>query len=716
MIKVNKQKRIMYIALAFVVTLFFALSGKYITTGYKIAVGQVSNTQLKANRDVENTVRTEKEKQQIISTTEPRYSIDKTINDSVNESIEDFFIIADEERALYNQYKVEHDGDVTGFKSSKLGTFLKTPEEVKTVLTATGEEYDKFKTGTKAIIQSTLETGVKESDIDKNKAYVSEQFNSLTANQNLNLVGIDIYDTFFKANLIVDEQATNQAIEDKIKQINPQIYLKGQTIVNDGDIITQEQYQMLKDLGYVDTSLSEKKWSMIGIGILVGCIFAVAMYFFSKFYSKRPLKSNEEDMLFVLYVLSVVLIWVSGSFAVYLSPILISVVLVSIFLGNNFGIFFTVVLTLLTSLIIGADLQYIIFILLSSSFATSIAKGILSRKNMYKVAIIFAAFNCIAYVGLIGLFTNKFAVDSLITVVYIALQAIITIIICFGIIPIFEMLFSIITPNKLLELSNPDNELLKRSTMEMPGTYHHSLVVANLSEVAANAVGADATLVRVAAYYHDIGKLMSPYHFSENQNGVNVHDKLDPIKSFEIITNHINYGIALATKHKLPKEIIDMIPEHHGNTLVNFFYIKAKNADPTNEEITEEMFRYNGPKPKTKESAILMLADTCEAAVRSRIVKVSDFKEVEDFVNTLINGKIEDGQLTECDITYGDVEKIKAAFMRVFKGMYHERVEYPKLIEEPKEVEKRTFGHKKAKLSIKAVEKTEEKIEEKTGE
>ncbi len=705
MIKKYSNTRIIYFAIAFLVTIFFTLSGKYITTGYKIQVGQVSNVQLKANRDVENTVKTEKEKQKIISETEPRYSIDKTINDSVNESIEEFFIIADEERAAYTKYKADNEGDGSGFKSTKLSTFLSTDEEVKTVLEANEEDYISFKAGTKAIIQSTLETGVKESDIEKNKAYVTEQFSTLTANESLNNVGLDVYDTFFKANLVVDEQATNQAIEEQISKIEPEIYLKGQTIVNDGDIITQEQYQMLKDLGYVDTTFAEKKWSIIGLTVLVACIFAVALYYLTKFYhKKRYLQKNEESLLFVLYVCSVILIWATGSFEMYLSPILISVALVSIFFGNSFGIFFTIMITLVASLVIGADLQYVTFILLSSSFVTSISKGILSRKNVYKVAIIFAAFNCATYVGIIGLFTNKFTVDSLMPLLYIGAQAIISIIICFGIIPIFEMGFQVLTPNKLLELANPDNELIKRCTMEMPGTYHHSLVVANLCEVAANSIGADAALVRVGAYYHDIGKLLSPYHFSENQNGVNVHDTLDPIKSFEIITNHIDYGVSLATKYKLPKEIIDMIPQHHGDTLVNFFYVKAKNADPDNENITEEMFRYKGPKPKTKEAAILMLADTCEAAVRSRITKVADFKEVEDFVNTLINGKIEDRQLVECDITYGDVEKIKLSFMRVFKGMYHDRVEYPKLKEEAENLEKKVFGNKKIKIIKKSGE------------
>ncbi len=695
------NKRILVCILAFFLTLMFALTGKYVSSGYKIEVGKVSKTTLKASRDVENTVKTEKEKEQIIENTEPRYTIDKNISQNVVDSLEDFFIISDEERSNYNDFKTQQQTEPTNetYNSERLSTFLSSDENVNAVLNASEEDYQKLKNGTTEIVDATLQTGVKESDLEKNKAYVDEKFSTLTQNQDLNNVGISIYDTFFKANLVIDESATNAAIEEQLSLIEPEVYLKGQTIVNDGDIVNEEQYQMLKDLGYVDTKMSEKKGTIFGIIIIIAGCFAITGYYLSKFYrQRRVLRRNEEKMLLFIYISTLIGIWATGGLPIYCSPILVSILLISLFYGYSFGIFFTLMIVTISSLIIGYGVQHILFFVLSGAFATIIAKGILSRKNVYKLAVIYGTFNSICAAGLLALFTNNSNFQTYLPVVYVFLQGAITIIISFGLLPIFENMFSIITPNKLLELSNPDNELLKRCTIEMPGTYHHSLVVANLSESAARAIGADATLARVCAYYHDIGKLISPMHFSENQIGENIHDRMLPIKSLEVIRNHIEHGIELGKKHNLPKEIIDMIPEHHGTTLVKYFYIKAKNLD---ENVTEDTYRYDGPKPQTKEAAILMLADTCEAAVRSKIVKVTEFSEVKEFIDSLVQGKIEDGQLIESELTYGDVEKIKDAFNGVFKGMYHQRIEYPKLLEEAEKASKEKAENNEDEVSEK---------------
>ncbi len=678
------SRRAILCLLAFFLTLMFALTGQYVSSGYKIEVGKVSKATIKASRDVENTVKTEREKQEIIENTEPRYTIDKTINQSVTDSLDDFFIIADDERARYKEFKTAQATTPTNetFKSDKLATFLPDDASVKAVLTASDEDYNALKTGTKEIVNETLQTGVKESDLEKNKAYVDEKLGALTSNESLNNVAISIYDTFFRANLVVDEAATNAAIEEQLALIEPEIYLKGQTIVNDGDIVTEEQYQMLKDLGYVDTKLSEKKGTIAGIIILISSCFAISIYYLTKFCAqKKFLRKNEETMLFCIYAVTLVTLWATSGLPIYCSPILVSIILISVFFGDSFGIFYSLMIITAGSLIVGYGIQYILFLILTGTFATIIAKGILSRKNVYKIAVIYGTFNTVCAAGLLALFTNNSRIETFLPVVYIFIQGAVTIIISFGLLPIIENAFSVITPNKLLELSNPDNELLKRATIEMPGTYHHSLVVANLSETAARSIGADATLARVCAYYHDIGKLVSPMHFSENQVGENIHDRMLPSKSFEIIASHTTHGVELGKKHKLPREIIEMMPEHHGTTLVKFFYIKAKNLD---ESVTEEAFRYSGPKPQSKEAGILMLADTCEAAIRAKITKVTDFEEVRDFVDVLVQGKIEDGQLTESELTYGDVENIKEAFISVFKGMYHQRIEYPKLIEEEK--------------------------------
>ena len=208
---------------------------------------------------------------------------------------------------------------------------------------------------------------------------------------------------------------------------------------------------------------------------------------------------------------------------------------------------------------------------------------------------------------------------------------------------------------------------------EAPGTYHHCIMVGNLGEAAAEAIGANGLVVRLGAYYHDIGKLKRPYFFAENQfSGNNPHDNITPQLSTLIITSHVKDGIEMAKEAKLPPVIIQMIAQHHGDSLVSFFYYKAKNADP---EVKERGFRYEQSKPQTKEAAILMMADTVEAAVRSK--KNATPGQIEGFIRTLIKGKLNDGQFDECELTFRDLDQIATAFTRVINGIYHKRIEYP---------------------------------------
>jgi uncharacterized domain HDIG len=239
----------------------------------------------------------------------------------------------------------------------------------------------------------------------------------------------------------------------------------------------------------------------------------------------------------------------------------------------------------------------------------------------------------------------------------------------------FEAGFRITSSVRLLELSNPNRPLLKRLLMEAPGTYHHSILVGNLAEAAAEAVQADATLVRVAAMYHDIGKLKRPYFFIENQfTQDNPHDKLAPTLSSLIITSHVKDGLELAKENKLPQAIQDIISQHHGDGLVSFFYHKALEEK---DEVPEEAFHYEGPRPQNKEAALVTLADNVEAAVRS--MKQPTPGRVEGLVRKIIKDKLNDGQLDQCDLTFQDLDRIAMAFVRVLSGIFHSRVEYPEM-------------------------------------
>jgi len=245
-----------------------------------------------------------------------------------------------------------------------------------------------------------------------------------------------------------------------------------------------------------------------------------------------------------------------------------------------------------------------------------------------------------------------------------------------GILPVFEYLFNTATNVSLLELADFNHPLLQRMAQEAPGTYHHSLTVGNLSETACSAVGANALLARIGAYYHDIGKLQKPEYFSENQEKEeSKHSNLAPTMSKLVIMNHVKEGMELAKKYKLNPALTDFILQHHGNSLVYYFYRRALENVDEYQEISEEGFRYPGPKPNSKETAIVLLADSVEAAARA--LKESSPAKIEELVHKIINNKFIDGQLDECDLTLKDLEKISAVFIRLLCGIYHIRASYP---------------------------------------
>jgi cyclic-di-AMP phosphodiesterase PgpH len=242
-------------------------------------------------------------------------------------------------------------------------------------------------------------------------------------------------------------------------------------------------------------------------------------------------------------------------------------------------------------------------------------------------------------------------------------------------------LFTDITsPFQLHELSRPSHPLIQQMLMQAPGTYHHSLMLANLAEQAADRIGADSLMTRVGAYYHDIGKITHPYFFIENQaERTNVHDQLDPLTSSRILQNHVIDGMELARKYRLPTRICAFIAEHHGTTRTGYQYAKAMQA--SSEPVDDTPFRYPGPRPQTKETALVMLADGCEAIVRAR--KPSTLEEIDALVRKVVSERIADHQLDETGLTLNDLETIRQSFLDTLRGAYHPRIEYPDQIKKP---------------------------------
>jgi putative nucleotidyltransferase with HDIG domain len=242
-------------------------------------------------------------------------------------------------------------------------------------------------------------------------------------------------------------------------------------------------------------------------------------------------------------------------------------------------------------------------------------------------------------------------------------------------------MFNLVTNAKLLELSNPNQPLLHRLLLEAPGTYHHSIIVANLAEAAADAVGGNGLLARVGAYYHDIGKLKRPMYFKENQMGDNPHDRTDPRVSAAILTAHPRDGAQMAQKARIPGPIVDIVRQHHGDSLAIYFYDKAVKL--YGEDVDPSAFRYQGPRPHSKEAAIVMLADTIEAATRTLVNPNPE--KMEQLIRKLVREKMNDGQLNESELTFSDLDKICSTFSTVLAGVHHERIEYPDIALPPRD-------------------------------
>jgi hypothetical protein len=244
---------------------------------------------------------------------------------------------------------------------------------------------------------------------------------------------------------------------------------------------------------------------------------------------------------------------------------------------------------------------------------------------------------------------------------------------------LFGNLFNITTSLQLTELSRPTHPLLRQLLLKAPGTYHHTIVVSNLAERAAAAIGADGFLARVGAYYHDIGKTVRPYFFTENiADGSSPHDKLDPLTSAQIIISHVSDGVDLAQKYRLPLRLQDFIREHHGKTLTQYFYTQAQRSANQSEAVVEANFRYPGPRPRSKETAVVLLADTCEAAVRA--IRPATREDLERLVRKLIDERVNEGELNECNLTFRDLQTIRDVFLQVLQGVHHPRVVYPEAL------------------------------------
>ena len=415
---------------------------------------------------------------------------------------------------------------------------------------------------------------------------------------------------------------------------------------------------------------------MLGLPKVISLILLI-FFIYAKIATQRP-KGKEINLLNLIFLLSLMTaitkFIVTNTISLYWIPIAILGMLMTILFNDlELTFIFVCVNCVICGIIANYNLSFTIYLLISGLGAGCLVIKVHKRSDIIRAGVLTSLIQLTTVFFLDNL---RIYPEQLSKYTVTSLTGILSAFFVLGTLPIFEYLFNRITNITLLELSDFNHPLLKKMTLEAPGTYHHSLIVGNLSEMAAEAIGANSFLARIGAYYHDIGKIDKPGYFTENQKAESKHDNLTANISKSVIMNHVKEGVDIAKKYKLNKRIIDFIEQHHGTGLVYYFYVRAlEGMEEGNEKIEESGFRYPGPKPVTKETAIVLLADSVEAASRSLFD--SGPAKIEDLVRKIINNKFIDGQLDECDLTLKDIDKIANVFSHVLSGIYHARIKYP---------------------------------------
>ncbi|MBN1483105.1 MAG: HDIG domain-containing protein [Chloroflexia bacterium] len=500
----------------------------------------------------------------------------------------------------------------------------------------------------------------------------------------------DLVSPFLVPNYVVDEEETEQRREQARSRTPPHYVevLEGELILAEGQIVQDTDLEKLEAVG-----LRSREGSWLDVwGQVVLVVGLVGTYGLFLLRFQPRLFENVRWMfllgLIIVLAMGAAKFVVPGRFGfAYAFPLTTAALLLTLLLNPQIALGGTVVLSILVGLLGGSSLELAVLGFVGGTV------GILSIwKAQRSTAFLFSGFYVtLAQLWVAGAFRLIYQdqdVQGLLTIALACgIHGFSSAALSFASFGFLGNLFGQVTVMQLFELANPAHPLLRRLMREAPGTYYHSIVVGNLAERAAEVIGADPLLVRVGAYFHDVGKVVRPYFFVDNQAGrLNIHDELNPRTSAQLITDHVRDGIVLARKYRLPERLVQFIPEHHGTTLATYFYRRALQEDET---VDPEDFRYPGPKPQSRETAILMLADSVEAAVRSmdQSGKLGELLEsaseeedaLDNLVGEIIDKKVRDGQLDDCDLTFRDLRDIRRAFVSMLRGVYHPRISYPEL-------------------------------------
>lgn len=602
---------------------------------------------------------------------------EKIIEEMIRESGKEYIYSADAEK-VYLEYYDEFFNSIYASKNNHIedleyntierNTNKKIPNTIIQELLALKTSQLKNLQGRvrEFLVEAYNEGIIKEKNGVFYKEKSQKQYNKLSTLEK------EIADIFTSPNYVYDELKTKKNIQEKVSQIKDQyIEIKAGTLIGKtGEILNERRIKILEACGVFSY---KKSFALIFANVIyLGIVSSLFYILFFNNYRKKILNKNYYRSSLLIVAGTLLAFRVFNNDLMYLIPADTAFFLLILLVGKNYATSLFSFMLFFLMPILNYDLKFFTMYFIAIAFAAQIVSKITTRSGIIAAGVQLSVLKVVIYL-LFSYFSEIGSFTTAITSGAILLSGLISGMLTIAFLPYFEKTFNILTIFKLLELGDLSHPLLKKISVEAPGTFQHSVMVATLSENAATSIGANAVFCRVASYYHDLGKTKRPKFYVENQqNGENPHNKISPFMSTLIITSHTKDGAEMAKEYQIPKEIRDIMYEHQGTTFLAYFYNAAKKIDPN---VEKEKFRYSGPKPKTKESAIIMLADSIEAAIRSLDEKSP--MAMENMIRKIINGKIEDNQLSEADLTFKEIEIIIKTFVKTLVSIHHVRIKYP---------------------------------------
>jgi putative nucleotidyltransferase with HDIG domain len=660
------------------IVMYLVLLESILPVRYHFAVGDISPVTIRAPVTAVDTQATEAARKAAMDKVPKQYEMSSQVETDALAQVDKLFTTAAQTVANKSLSSEERLQAVQKVAPAKVAV-----STLRSLVSLTPRQIRDIQTVSDSIVKDLLGAPFNQQSAQQARLLVDSKLLNYELDRTSRTIVQDVVVSVLKPNMVYQKEKTDEARQAAANSVSDILIHQGDVIVSKNGVVTAKVLSRLRDVGLYSTRPN------YGMAFGFALTIAIAIGMLAVYIERRSPRRRLDNLMLLVMSLVLVLmaILVAATKAIinsggptslaYLTPISLGAMLLAVLIDSSLAVVCSFYISLLFGAALGFDFWFAFLGIVTSLVGAYAVAKVTSRGTFMRAGFFVAGIGIVA-VGARHLLQTDHSMSwqtFLLHVGLVALNGVVSAVLTMGILPFFESAFGLLTAIHLLELSNPNNPLLKKVLMEAPGTYHHSLIVGNLAEAAAEIVGADPLLCRVGAYYHDVGKTRRPLFFVENQmTGENPHEKIAPSLSHLIITSHVSDGLAMLEEAGIPKPIRDICATHHGTTILWYFYNKAREQDK-NGTVKIDDYRYPGPKPKTRECAIVMICDAVEAAVRSMAKPTPN--RVEGVIRKIIRDRLQDGQLDECDLTLQDLDAMVGAFMKTLKGIYHARIEYP---------------------------------------